>query len=67
MNDYHTQYLSNTLTLVNIDIGDCSSEKTSQECLSDQDTDLEEEIKTSIAGPKGNNSHLRSSFKAKIY
>ena len=53
MNDYHTQYLTNrgnnilSLTLVNIDIGD-------QECLSDQETDLEEEINKSIAGAAGN-------------
>ena len=54
MNHYHTQYLSNNLTLVNIDIGDTGSENHHQEFLSDQDTDMEEEIKKSIAGAKGN-------------
>ena len=54
MNDYHTQYLTYrgnnilSLTLVNIDIED------DQECLSDQETDLEEEINKSIAGAAGN-------------
>ena len=61
MNDYHTQYLTNrgnnllSLTLVNIDIGDHSSTKSDQECLSDQETDLEEEITKSIAGAPGTN------------
>ena len=62
MNDYHTQhYLSargnNVLAirLVNIDIGDGDDHKGKppQECLSDQETDIEEEIHKSIAGPAG--------------
>ena len=51
MNDYHTQhYLTARIRLVNIDIGDGDHP---QECLSDQETDLEEEIKNSIAGAAG--------------
>ena len=58
MNDYRTQhYLTargrNVLAirLVNIDIGDGDHH---QECLSDQETDIEEEINKSIGGPAGN-------------
>ena len=63
MTDSRSQYLSTrtsrgnnilALTLVNIDIGDADQTgKFHQECLSDQETDLEEEIKNSIAGAAG--------------
>ena len=63
MNDYRTQHYltargSNVLAirLVNIDIGDGDHHqgKPPRECLSDQETDIEEEINKSIGGPAGN-------------
>ena len=60
MNDYHTQYLTHrgnnilALTLVNIDIGDGEQIGDQHESLSEQETDLEEEINKSIAGAAGN-------------